>query len=258
MVRLQSPDGRCDMPSTNDTKILAFLRKLQQQVDQIRNSGGAVQGTKGLQGDPGSKGPIGDKGATGDKGSVGDKGVQGDKGLTGDTGAKGSVGDKGPVGDQGVKGVQGDKGIIGDTGLKGATGDKGAVGDQGAKGLQGDKGLTGDKGMTGDKGATGDKGPTGSPPYASTLQCANDGTLTVTFPTGRFNAPPIVEANAVNPGDNYTYNVELIGNPTATTATLRVRRFPMGAITVLIGQVTISEAPGKAITVHVSACPAAT
>jgi hypothetical protein len=138
----------------------------------------------------------------------------------------------------------------GPQGAQGTKGDTGAVGATGAKG---------DTGVQGVKGATGATGPE-APYWSDAVMTGNDGFVTVTFPAGMFTEPPQVEVTAVNPtstanpnGENRAYNAEVIGDPTTTQARIRVRAYPMGSVTVLLGAVTVNEAPGKPVKVLVTA-----
>jgi len=113
------------------------------------------QGLQGIQGPEGRQGEIGLPGATGLKG---DRGEKGERGLQGPRGLIGEQGKKGDIGPRGFDGLSGRQGKKGDTGLKGETG---LIGEQGPQGLQGPKGDKGDPGIQGQKGLRGDTGPRG-------------------------------------------------------------------------------------------------
>lgn len=122
--------------------------------------------------------------------------------------------------------------------------------------------VPGPAGASGATGPKGDKGPAGpeAPYWSDAVMTGTDGFVTVNFPTGMFTEPPQVEATAVNPtttanpnGENRAYNAEIVGDPTTTQARIRVRAYPMGTVTVLLGAVTVNESPGKAIKVLVTA-----
>jgi len=122
-------------------RILTF-KKIEADIEALRNSG------QGLPGFPGQKGDAGWPGLPGAAGRNGLPGIKGDAGLPGLPGLDGWVGS----GD-GMDGEPG--GMPGRPGLPGLRGQKG---DYGLPGLDGQPGLPGRDGRPGRKGDTGDAG----------------------------------------------------------------------------------------------------
>lgn len=190
---------------------------------------------------PGPPGPAGPTGATG---------AQGPQGSTGATGATGSQGA------QGVQGPKGDKGDTGNTGPTGATGPAGATGAQGIQGVQGIQGATG---ATGSVGATGPTGPQGADGVLSIQRAivtvaGGSGRVTWTYPSA-FGAGivPIVQCAPVKPSGSASYNAQIIGDPTNTSAVIEVLTVP-NTLTGLIGIITgVTNPAANGTKIHVTA-----
>ena len=139
----------------NEALLALSIKRLKEEVSELKNTPQPIQGETGTQGPAGQQGLQGERGP---KGERGDRGVKGDRGLTGIKGDKGIKGDAGPQGDPGPIGPKGDKG---DRGSKGDKGDVGLTGATGAMGLQGPMGPMGPKGDQGDAGPQGVAGVDG-------------------------------------------------------------------------------------------------
>lgn len=95
--------------------------------------------------------------------------------------------------------------------------------------------------------------PPGATVYCQVLQCDASGDLTVTFPVGLFASAPAVGAQVVASNGTDQYMVEIVGDPTVTTAVIKVRKMAGLTLSILsLGVVQLFQVTGVA-KVHVQA-----
>lgn len=89
--------------------------------------------------------------------------------------------------------------------------------------------------------------------YAKRLTTAADGTLTVTWPTGRFTGVPVTTAAAIINASDYVYRAQIL-TCDATGMTLRVTRSAVANQTIVVGGlVKLNETLTAAVDVMVTA-----
>lgn len=89
--------------------------------------------------------------------------------------------------------------------------------------------------------------------YAKRLTTAADGTLTVTWPTGRFTGVPVATAAAIINASDYVYRAQIL-TCDATGMTLRVTRSAVANQTIVVGGlIKLNETLTAAVDVMVTA-----
>lgn len=92
--------------------------------------------------------------------------------------------------------------------------------------------------------------------YAKVHTTNATGALSVTWPTGRFGAKPVVTADVISSDSTYSYKVNVL-TVTATGATFQVTRSPMQALSLLgLSAIQINQNVTTAQEVHVRASAA--
>lgn len=96
----------------------------------------------------------------------------------------------------------------------------------------------------------------GSTRYSAVHDTDSAGDLTVTFPAGLFAGPPVVHLSIVSPLATDQYLAELVGEPTATNAVVKVRKLVGLTLNILsLGLVNLFTTTGI-VKVHVRASEA--